>query len=151
MVLAEAFPDLDRRDIRILATDISSQVLEKARAGIYSEPGLDGVPDALRRRYFQRMKDPRTGLPHYQILPELRALIAVARLNLMERWPMAGPFDFILCRNVMIYFDKGTRTRLLQRFTELLTPGGHLMVGHSESLNSMRHQLKYIQPAVYRK
>jgi chemotaxis protein methyltransferase CheR len=151
MVLAEHFPDLGGRDVRILATDISSKVLEKAAAGIYPETGMDGVSEVLRRRYFKRMKDPRTGIVHYQVVPELRSLISVAKLNLMERWPMSGPFDFILCRNVMIYFDKETRTRLLKRFSDLLPPGGHLLVGHSESLNSMRHELTYVQPAVYRK
>jgi chemotaxis protein methyltransferase CheR len=151
MVLAHAFSDLRRRDIRILATDISAKVLHRARDGIYSEEEVQDVPEGYRARYLQRVENARDGARRFQVRQELRDLVRVARLNLMDRWPMSGPFDLILCRNVMIYFDKGTRSRLLQRFAELLPEGGHLFVGHSESLSSMRHQLTYVQPAVYRK
>jgi chemotaxis protein methyltransferase CheR len=151
MVLADAFSDLPVRDCRIMATDISSKVLAMARAAVYDEERMEGIPDSCRRRYFNRFKNRETGALRYQVVPELRTLVTIGRLNLMERWPMSGPFDFILCRNVMIYFDRETRGRLLQRFTDLLSPGGHLLVGHSESLNSMRHDLTYVQPAVYRK
>lgn len=151
MVLAEALGDLSRRDVRILATDISSPVLGRARAGRYEEERMEGVPEGYRRKYFTRERDPATGLVQYRVRDELRTPIRIARLNLMESWPMKGPLDFILCRNVMIYFNRETRGRLLQRFSDLLPRGGHLFVGHSESLNSMKHQLQYVQPAVYRK
>ena len=78
-------------------------------------------------------------------------MVSFARLNLLGPWPMRGPFDLILCRNVMIYFDRPTRETLVHRFRELLRPGGHLLVGHSESLNGMQHDLTYVQPAVYRR
>lgn len=151
MVFREVFPDFQRRDYRILATDISTKVLDMARAGVYDEDRMEGVPDGLRRKYFNRVRGRNPGEMLYQAKDELRSLLSVARLNLMEGWPMSGPFDFILCRNVMIYFDRETRARLLERFTDLLSPGGHLFVGHSESLNSMRHDLEYVKPAVYRK
>ena len=76
-------------------------------------------------------------------------MVTFGPLNLMGRWPMNGPFEVILCRNVMIYFDRPTRETLVRRFRELLRPGGHLLVGHSESLNGMSHELEYVQPAVY--
>jgi chemotaxis protein methyltransferase CheR len=72
-----------------------------------------------------------------------------AKLNLMDRWPMQGPFDVILCRNVMIYFDKSTQQQLIERYWGLLRPGGHLLVGHSESLTGLTHRFQYVQPAVY--
>ena len=78
-------------------------------------------------------------------------MVTFARLNLMESWPMRGPFDVIFCRNVMIYFDKPTQNRLVERFWDLLIPGGMLFIGHSESLSGVRHRFKYVQPTVYRK
>jgi chemotaxis protein methyltransferase CheR len=80
----------------------------------------------------------------------VRQLVRLARLNLVGRWPMRGPFDAIFCRNVMIYFDKPTQARLVARFAELLAPGGYLFVGHSESLTGLAHGFAYVQPAVYR-
>ena len=81
--------------------------------------------------------------------PTLRQTIAFARLNLMDPWPMQGPLDAIFCRNVMIYFDKSTQQELVERFRALLAPGGHLFVGHSESLTGFAHGFRYVQPAVY--
>lgn len=151
MLLREVFPDLARRDVRILATDLSHTALGRARLGIYDEGQMEGVPPDLRSKYFRRTKADPAGITRYQVKEEIRSPIALAQLNLMERWPMKGPFHVILCRNVMIYFDRETRQKLIQRFTQLLPAGGVLMVGHSESLNGLAHDLKYVQPAVYRK
>jgi chemotaxis protein methyltransferase CheR len=87
----------------------------------------------------------------YQVLEPVRRLVHFAQLNLMEEWPMSGPFDAIFCRNVMIYFDKTTQERLVNRFWKLLKPGGHLFVGHSESLTGTSHKFHYVQPAIYLK
>lgn len=146
VVAKEFFGDLARRDFKILATDICRPALNCAREGKFAETDMDGMPAELRAQYF-----PRTEPGFVQATSALRELIHCARLNLMERWPMKGPFQLIMCRNVMIYFDRTTREELVTRFWNLLSPGGYLMVGLSESLTGMRHQFKYVQPAVYRK
>jgi chemotaxis protein methyltransferase CheR len=149
MVLGEALPAPARAASRILATDISHRVLDRAKAGLYTKDQFADVPPELARRWWSKRTE--HGAELYQATPALRAGIHFARLNLMERWPMRGPFDAILCRNVMIYFDKPTQQKLVQRYWELLRPGGHLFVGHSESLTGLAHQFRYVQPAVYRK
>ena len=85
----------------------------------------------------------------YQVSPAARRLIRFARLNLMEPWPFSGPFDFIFCRNVMIYFDKPTQQTLVNRFWDCLEEGGLLFTGHSESLTGIAHKFRYVQPTVY--
>jgi chemotaxis protein methyltransferase CheR len=147
MVMRETIPDVERMDARVLATDISERVLARAREGVYEHELMRDVPVPLARKYFAcvRQEAPRA----YRAGDALRALVRFARLNLMEAWPMRGPFDAIFCRNVMIYFDRPTQERLVGRFWELLAPGGHLFVGHSESLTALDHRFRYVQPAVY--
>jgi len=149
MVLKESFTGLDRRDVRILATDISSRMIERAKKGIYAADAVRDVPQPYLGRYFLRVrwKDEVC----YQIQESLRSMIAFARLNLMEPWPMKGPFDVIFCRNVMIYFDRPTQEKLVNRFWDLLASGGYLFVGHSEGLSGVSHQFRHIRPAIYRK
>ncbi|MDM7915802.1 MAG: CheR family methyltransferase, partial [Candidatus Eisenbacteria bacterium] len=138
------------RDTRILATDISSRVLERAKRALYEEAQLAEVPDGLRRRYFTLERDPG-GQSGFRVCEPARRLVRFARLNLMDAWPMHGPFDMIFCRNVMIYFDRETQQRLIARFYELLREGGYFFVGHSESLSGRAGALRYVMPAVYRK
>lgn len=149
ILIRESMLDLARRDIKILATDISRPVLAKARQGIYEESDVAEVPPPLRRRHFRRLDSasPR----RYQIVDAVRDMVRFARLNLISAWPMKGPFQAIFCRNVMIYFDKPTQEELVQRFWQLLAPGGHFFVGHSESLTGLSHAFHYVQPAVYRR
>ncbi len=147
IVLREALPEVDQRDVRILATDISEDMLETARAAVYEEEKLGDVPAQLLQKYFTRVS--HKPVRKYRVKDEVRGLVRLAKLNLIESWPIRGPFDAIFCRNVMIYFDQPTRERLVQRFWELLRPGGHLFVGHSESLRASQHQFAYVQPAVY--
>lgn len=151
MLLLDRVPDLARRDVRILATDLSRPVLAKAQAAVYDEPLLDSVPRAMRERYTVAKPGLPGGPPLREMIREVRSLVSFAQLNLMGHWPMRGPFDVILCRNVMIYFDRETRQRLVERFAGLLRDGAHLMVGHSESLNGLAHRLAYVVPAVYRR
>ncbi len=151
ILLRQVFQDLPRRDVRILATDLSQEMLARARKGVFDEQQTEGLPAKLRARFFQPVHGSASGTVRYRVQEEVRDMVKLAPLNLVGPWPMKGPFDVILCRNVMIYFDRATRERLVQRFTQLLPPGGHLMVGHSESLNGLAHDLQYVQPAVYRK
>jgi len=149
IILREKIPDIERRDVRILATDISMKMLEIARKAIFTEEGLEGLPSQYLTKYFDKIQN---GLsPFYQVKDNIRSLIKLARLNLMESWPMKGPFNVIFCRNVMIYFDKSTQQKLIARFWDLLEPKGYLFVGHSEGLSSISHRFKYIQPAIYMK
>lgn len=134
---------------RLLASDISTQVLARAREGRYTQEQLREIPDPLRRKYLEPV--PGSTPPEHRFREGVRRPLTFARLNLMGAWPMTRPFHLILCRNVMIYFDVQTRERLLDRFLRSLAPGGILMVGHSESLTSARHGFEYVQPAVYRR
>jgi chemotaxis protein methyltransferase CheR len=134
-------------DWKILATDISTKVLDTARAGIYELHRLGTVPDTMRRRHFVRCGQDR-GL--MQVHPRLRSRITFARFNLMtERFPFKYGFHFVFCRNVMIYFDRPTQAGLVRRFTEHILPGGFLVTGHSESLNALQHELTYVRPTIY--
>jgi chemotaxis protein methyltransferase CheR len=152
LVLNEALAKLNAArgwDVKLLATDISTRVLKKAVAGVYEPDRVNTVPPALRAKYFE----PRTlgGEPHLAVRPELRNMIVFNRLNLTERWPFNGPFDFIFCRNVMIYFDKPTQEKLVNRFYDLLAPDGILFTGHSESLTGIQHKFEFVKATIYRK
>jgi chemotaxis protein methyltransferase CheR len=122
-------------------------MLTIAKEAIYEEEKLQEIPPQLIKKYFTSVRG--ATVPSYRANESIRSLIQLAKLNLMEEWPMRGPFDVIFCRNVMIYFDRPTREKLINRFWGLLKPGGYLLVGHSESLTSFPHQFRYVQPAVY--
>ncbi len=149
VIVREAIGDIDRWDARILATDLSTKVLAQARRGVYEERRVEPVPPGLRARYFTRAD--ADGKKLYRAGEALRRMVVFARLNLMDPWPMKGPFDVIFCRNVMIYFDKPTQGRLIQRFYDILRPGGVLYIGHSESLTRVDHGFRYLAPTVYGK
>jgi chemotaxis protein methyltransferase CheR len=149
MLLRQEVPDIEQKDIRILATDISLTMLERARRAQYVADTVSDLPRDIVQKYFSRKRNGSS--PHYQVKDEVRAMVRLAKLNLMESWPMRGPFNIIFCRNVMIYFDKPTQQSLVTRFSNLLEPGGYLFVGHSESLSAISHTLRYVQPAIYRK
>src|SRR6185437_2059311 len=120
-------------EFRILGTDISTQVLRVAQAGIYTREMVEPVPPELARRYFMRSKDPRRA--EVRVVPELRRLVKFMRMNLMDPvYPIDHDVDIIFCRNVLIYFDKATQNKVVDRLCGHLRPGGYLMVGHSESM-----------------
>jgi chemotaxis protein methyltransferase CheR len=149
VVMNEVVRDLLTWDVQILATDLSRRMLEIARRGVYSRDRFRDTPPKTIFENFTRLEGREPKL--YEVNEPLRRIVTFARLNLMESWPMRGPFDVIFCRNVMIYFDKPTQGRLVDRFWDLLVPGGMLFIGHSESLSGVRHRFTYVQPTVYRK
>lgn len=129
MTVLACFPQASDFDVRILATDIDPKIVEKAKDGRYPERETDGLPAGFRDRW----TEPATGQPtHRLIRPEVRSLITFGELNLMRDWPFKGPFDAVFCRNVAIYFNQETQQVLWQRFCNMLRPGGHLYIGHSE-------------------
>lgn len=134
---------------QILATDISTRVLEKASEGIYEKEKLEKIPYDLRSRYFQKGINKRSG--YFRVKPQLRKMITFRRLNLMEPFPPGKKYHIIFCRNVMIYFDKHTQEQIVQKFYGALEKGGFFFIGHSESLTNIKHAFQYIQPSVYRK
>lgn len=132
MVLAEVLRGHSNWDPRVLATDIDTDVLGLAREGIYREDRTDGISNERLKNFFLRGKGEYEGL--LRVRPDIGQMISFRQLNLMENWPMKGPFDVIFCRNVVIYFDKQTQERLWERYASLLAPGGYMIVGHSESI-----------------
>ena len=148
MLVREGCTGSGTHDARILATDLNRRVLATAKAGVYPDDDMRELPEAWRTRYWVSRTD-AAGRKQYVAGATLRQCIRFARLNLMDAWPMSGPFDAIFCRNVMIYFDKATQQQLIDRYWGLLRPGGHLFVSHSESLTGHQHKFRYVQPAVY--
>jgi chemotaxis protein methyltransferase CheR len=133
MVLEEHCAANRRQDYSILCTDLCTQVLAQAVAGVFPEPMIDPVAVDLRRRYVMRARDAQRG--QVRIVPRLRSKLAFARLNLMdEAYPVADDMDLIFCRNILIYFDKPTQSKVLSRLCAHLRPGGYLFLGHSESI-----------------
>jgi len=147
MVLGETVPE--GWDVRILATDLDSNVLETARRGVYDMDRLKAVGKARLRRWFLKGKGAHAGKA--RAAAELRDMVSFRQLNLMGAWPMRGPFDAIFCRNVMIYFDKPTQHRLTERFAGLLAQDGHLFVGHSETLYRVTDRFQSLGQTVYRR
>ncbi|MDR5866903.1 CheR family methyltransferase [Halomonas koreensis] len=118
----------------VVATDIDTEALDKARAGVYSMEQIHKLDEARIKRFFQRGRGRHEGLA--RVRPELKAMIDFQSLNLLApSWSIKGPFDAIFCRNVMIYFDKDTQARILERFAPLLKPDGLLFAGHSENFS----------------
>jgi chemotaxis protein methyltransferase CheR len=147
MTLLNALPERTHVNVKILATDISNNMLTKARQGVYERGQTATIPAALHRKYLIATTRGRKLV--YELVDAVRDVVQFAYLNLVERWPFNGPFDFIFCRNVMIYFDKPTQQRLVNRFHDLLGSGGLLVTGHSESLASISHRFQYIRPTIY--
>jgi len=149
MVLSEVAAAQPGFRSTILATDISTAVLSKAHHGVYGEDRVETVPPVMKKKYLLRSRDRSSGL--VRIVPELRSMIRFKRLNFMEDFELREQMDVIFCRNVIIYFDKPTQERLLNKFTRQLVKGGYLFLGHSESLNGLDVPLTSVASTVYRK
>ena len=150
MVLSEFALRHPGFDFQILATDISTRVLEKAKAAIYAETQVEPVPMELKRKYLLRSKDRASGM--VRIVPELREKVRFNRLNFMdEDFGMREQLDIIFCRNVIIYFDRPTQEKLLQRFHRQMKAGAFIFMGHSETLSGLDVPLTSVYPTVYRR
>ncbi|MFH1091324.1 MAG: protein-glutamate O-methyltransferase CheR [Pseudomonadota bacterium] len=137
-------------DLKILATDISTKVLRKALIGRYTRQQVLKIPPQVIQRYFERRGDRHENA--YEVAEQIKKMVAFRRLNLLqETYPFNGPFDLIVCRNVMIYFDLATKQRLLQKFHRYLADGGYFFTGHAESLTAYEHLFKRVRVAVYRR
>ena len=147
ITLAEAFGRYDP-PVEIIASDIDSNVLRDASAGIYTAQRLESVSIDRKKQFFQRGKGANSGKA--KVIAELRKLIEFRQLNLLDKsWPLEGPFDIIFCRNVMIYFDKPTQLKLLERMVKYLRQDGLYIAGHSESFAQASHIVKLIGKTTY--
>ena len=140
--------NVDPSLVSILATDISTQILQQADAGTYNQRELKDVPEEWIKRYFRKTSDVNSR----QVADSIRSMVTFRRINLsITPYPMKGPFDAVFCRNVMIYFDNSVRSRIVSETYRLLRPEGYFMIGHSENLSGLSSQFKLTQPTVYRK
>ncbi len=150
MTLSDAISDMSRWDIKILASDISTRVLAKAASGVYEEERVSQLPQDLIRRFFLRGRGLQSG--NLKVRPHIAQLVNFRRINLMDpTFPIRSALDVIFCRNVMIYFDRSTQAKLMKKFFRYLRPGGYLFIGHSESLQWIEHEFRYLRPTIYQK
>lgn len=132
-------------DTKILATDISQKALAAAKKGIYKDNVISELPAAWQEKYFSKISD-----TDYQIIEEIRTEVVFKYFNLMEDIIAKKPFNLILCRNVMIYFDSDTKEKLIQRFYDVMKPGGYLFIGHAETITK-NTKFKQVLPAIFQK
>jgi chemotaxis protein methyltransferase CheR len=145
MVLKEGFSE-SNWDIKILATDLDSNVLATAKAGIYHNDRIATMSKERQRRWFSPVDE-----EHVIVDPELAKMMTFKRLNLLHEWPMKGFFDVVFCRNVIIYFDKETQSKLFIKMHKLMGPESHLFIGHSESLLDAASLFKALGRTVYKR
>lgn len=149
MTLADYFAELSGWQYKLLATDIDTDVLNEAQRGVYSAEEVATVPEHLKRRYLLRGKGTQRG--RVSVTPELRRAIAFRQLNLIsEPWPLTVRFDAIFCRNVIIYFDRPTQVKLVNRLANHLQPGGYLILGHSENIPWSADRFDALGNTIYR-
>ena len=132
-------------DCKILATDIDTDVLTKAKQGIYSEDMIKDVPEKWLNKYFVKINS-----NHYQVIERIRKEIIYKQFNLMDNIVYKKPFDLISCRNVMIYFDLETKSALIERLYDATKPGGYFFIGHAENVQKAT-RYEFVKPAIYRK
>ena len=134
-------------DTKILATDISRKVLAKAQQGVYHADSMKNLSEGVKQKYFIPLEN-----DCYRVCDELKKRVVFKVFNLMDEIPYRkNPFDLIFCRNVMIYFDNDTKNKLVNRFYDVLAPGGYLFIGHAESISRDASRFQYVKPAIYRK
>lgn len=148
MILEDTFKhETSHWDKKLLATDLSLSILDEAKAGIYAKERVGTLPKMWILNYFDRLNEQQ-----FVVKPHLKKEVIFRRFNLLEpTFPFKKKFHIIFCRNVMIYFDNDTKDELIDKFYDILEPGGYLFIGHSETINRERTKFQYIKPAVYRK
>lgn len=147
MILTDYFKTKGKWDTELLATDISTAVLRKAINGIYTKEQIKPLSENWKKSYFKSIND-----THVQVVDSIKKKITYRKFNLMEdNFPFKRKFQVIFCRNVMIYFNDETRTKLVKKFYDASEKGAYLFIGHSETLNNIKTDYEYIMPAVYRK
>jgi chemotaxis protein methyltransferase CheR len=149
ITLLEALAAQAHGRVRLLASDISTKVLAQARTGVFKADRVQGLSPDLLPRYFERGLGAQDGF--VRVRQPVRDLIEFTRLNLISETPHGRQFDFIFCRNVMIYFDRLAQQQVVDMLVRHLVPGGYLFVSHAESLNGVTHRLEWVAPAVYRR
>ncbi|KPA96394.1 MULTISPECIES: CheR family methyltransferase [Pseudomonas] len=137
------------RPWEILASDISTRILDKARAGLYPLDDAQGIPSDLRQRFCLQGTGRNDGL--FTLEPALKQRVQFRQINLNHTLPEVGTFDVIFLRNVMIYFDADTKRQVVQRLCARLRPGGYFLISHSESLNGICDELQSVRPSIYRR
>ena len=140
---------LETWDVKILATDIDSNVLATGKTGVYGENRIEDIPRKFKEKYFHQGIGKNE--KKVKVDKQLQSLITFKQLNLLHDWPMMGPFDLIFCRNVIIYFDKETQQGLFERYYQMLAPGGLLILGHSENLGSYQQYFDNVGRTIFRK
>jgi chemotaxis protein methyltransferase CheR len=147
MTMVDAFGSFTP-PVSIIATDVDTNVLAKAEMGVYPAERIEKLDAGMVKRFFLKGTGAQSGF--VRVRPELRAMITFRPLNLLsDNWPIRGPLDAIFCRNVMIYFDKATQLKILQKFTPLLRPDGLLFAGHSENFHNAMHLFRLRGKTVY--
>jgi chemotaxis protein methyltransferase CheR len=147
LTILSVMPDAAQCDVKILATDIDNDVLQRGRMGIYRGAAIAPIAPDLLSRWFHRSEIEGA----WEVGPELRSLVAFRNANLVGAWPMKGPFQAIFCRNTVIYFDDDARAQIWNKMVTLLSPGGHLYIGHSERMPAGAHRLRPAALTVYRR
>jgi len=150
MVLMQTIPDLNHWDARILATDIDTHMVAAARHAVYPASMLEGVPEPMRKGTVTPAHDGH-GNSIFRVNDSLKRIVTINPLNLLEPWPMKGPFDAIFCRNVLIYFNRIGRIRVIESFLKVLPVGSYLYLGHSESLFGVSSSFQQIGATIYRR
>jgi chemotaxis protein methyltransferase CheR len=145
MVFKEGFTE-SNWDIKILATDLDSNVLATGKAGVYHKDRVASIGKTRQKRWFAEVDD-----EHVRVHPALQEILTFKQLNLLHDWPMKGPFDVVFCRNVIIYFDKDTQGKLFVKIHKLMAPDSHLFIGHSESLLGAADKFQPQGRTVYRR
>lgn len=149
MVISSWLESYSEIDFKITATDISTDVLSKAKSAVYEEARIKGIDRSILKKYFKRGVGKKKGF--VKVKKNIREKIDFKRFNLMHQYSFGENYDFVFCRNVMIYFEKKIQAEVVNKFYDILRPGGYLFVGHSESLMNIPHRFKYVEPTIYQK